>query len=111
MSVCAPWLQQWSRRCHCLQGLYYSRSQQDPRTKVVQQLRELEGRERLEKGRLERRMKLTALGAGEGMCKARSQRRCFAAMAADADQQRGEFCIEDLHPAAALKLKAIFLTS
>ena len=49
------------------EGLYYhQRKRGDPKSRAQQQLRELEGKERLEKSRVERRLKLTqAAGQGE----------------------------------------------
>lgn len=42
------------------EGFYYhQRSRRDPKSQAQQQLRELEGKERLERSRLERRLKLT----------------------------------------------------
>lgn len=48
------------------EGLYYhQRKRGDPKSRAQQQLRELEGKERLEKSRVERRLKLTQV-AGRG---------------------------------------------
>lgn len=48
------------------EGLYYhQRKRGDPKSRAQQQLRELEGKERLEKSRVERRLKLTQ-AAGQG---------------------------------------------
>jgi len=48
------------------EGLYYhQRKRGDPKSRAQQQLRELEGKERLEKSRVERRLKLTQ-AAGRG---------------------------------------------
>ena len=42
------------------EGFYYhQRSRRDPKSQAQQQLRELEGKERLERSRLEHRLKLT----------------------------------------------------
>lgn len=40
---------------------YYERGRRNPKTRAAQQLRELEGRERLDRSRIERRLHLTSL--------------------------------------------------
>lgn len=40
---------------------YYDRSRRNPKSRASQQLRELEGRERLERSRVERRLHLTTV--------------------------------------------------
>ncbi|DBB01935.1 hypothetical protein WJX77_010097 [Trebouxia sp. C0004] len=49
------------------EGLYYhQRKRGDPKSRAQQQLRELEGKERLEKSRVERRLKLTQAAGQDG---------------------------------------------
>lgn len=47
-------------KCHPTQR-YYDRSRRNPKSRASQQLRELEGRERLERSRVERRLHLTTV--------------------------------------------------
>ena len=49
---------------------YYERGRRNPKTRAAQQLRELEGRERLDRSRIERRLHLTSLAGGPrpGLC-------------------------------------------
>ena len=54
----------WDLPCHTCTAAgrgYYERGRRNPKTRAAQQLRELEGRERLDRSRIERRLHLTAL--------------------------------------------------